>query len=302
MMLQFALEQNWGDVGWALWQAQTIADIRAAFRNILNPQCHLLEPFTRDQTRNATASKVRTARATLSKLTQRHRERYAQLQNAFHEYKRAAQASSVETDPVKWVKLERICSNLAREHQEIEALEGKIRVERDSLALELAECEAYVAQSEILRFIQSNRRRFTPLNLARAMAGLPIVTARVSCENCTEHGIVPAPGLAFQIFDTIQRVIKEPVRDLACVIDATRRHLLKCANNESPHTAVLRENWYFLELAIRSEVCHLSAPPGSLPYRIFSEYMATSTRHDAADGTLAIANRLNSDDESPSQE
>src|SRR4051794_1698619 len=61
--LSFALEENWGEVGGPLREAESIVDIRTALRKIMNPQCRSLEPFTCDQIqepdtiRNATPAK-----------------------------------------------------------------------------------------------------------------------------------------------------------------------------------------------------------------------------------------------------
>lgn len=290
--LNFALEENWGEVGWLLWQAKTISDVRYAFRSIVNPQCHLLEKFRRDRTRSTTGSELRAIRVKLLEAIRCHRERLAQLRFASDRYKRAARAETVEADPLKRARLQMILSVLATNHHEAEALENSARLQFETLKTELEEREADFAQSEILRFVQSNRRKFTPSNLAGAMAGLPLVTARISCQNCTKGGIVPVPGLAFNIFETIERVLKEPVQDLGALIVAMRRRVLERPYNDLPHIAVLCENWYFLESAIRSAVCDMDAPYGTLAYRVFAEYMATSTRHSAADAVLALAKRL----------
>jgi hypothetical protein len=171
-------------------------------------------------------------------------------------------------------------------------LEETSRMKWDFLQAELKEREAYFAQSEILRFVQSNRRQFNPLNVARAMAGLPVVTTRVSCERCAKHGIDPPPGMAYCVFQAIRQVLREPIRDLGRSVELMREHIVRGPNKDLPHAVVLRKNWYFLEPAIRSAVLATDAPRGFLPFLAFAEYTNRSTRQRPRDLVLAGARRI----------
>lgn len=290
--LQFALEQNWGVVGWLLWQAETIPEVQAAFRSVVNPVCRLLEPFTGDRTLQTTAVELRKLRKRAVDARVRYRREYVMCRDAEEKCERAFQAWGAESDPVKRAQIQAIRQSLARDYDEADRLETNSRRECDSFEAELKEREAYFAQSEILNFIQSNRRQFTPLNIACAMAGLPLVTARVSCEQCAKHGIDPLPGMAFDVFRTIQRTLQEPIRDLGDSIDSLRKHLLSGSENELPHSAELCNNWYFLESAIRSAARDTRAPFGSLAFRVFAEYSRAITSHTLAEAVLAQAQRL----------
>jgi hypothetical protein len=165
-------------------------------------------------------------------------------------------------------------------------------MELESLLSQLKEREAYLAQAEILRFLESSRRKFTPLKVACAMAGLPHVTARVSCERCAQFGIKPSHGIAFDVFQTIERMVPEPISDLGGSIETLRQYLLNGPESNLPHAAQLRKNWYFLESSIRSAARDTGAQRGSLTFRIFAEYSMTSTSHSAVEAVLAQANRL----------
>ena len=208
----------------------------------------------------------------------------------------------MESDAIKKAQVQAIRPVLAQKYQEAEALEGRSRRAHELLEAELKEREAYFAQSEILSFVHSKRRRFTPLNVARAMAGLPRVMARVSCDVCTKHGINPPPGIGFHIFQTIKRMVPEPIRDLRRSIDRMQDRLLNQPLKTLPHGAQLRKNWYFLESAIRIAARETRAPRGSLPFRIFAEYSRTSTSHNAVEAVLADANRLLIEGEDPELE
>ena len=188
-------------------------------------------------------------------------------------------------------------SDLAIKSQEADALEESSRVKLNSLRTLLRDRGAYFAQAEIFAFLKSNRRQFTPLNVARAMAGLPHVTARVSCELCAKNGFNSVHGFEFEKFRTIERVVSEPIRDSGRSIDAMREDLLNGPRDYLPHAAQLRKNWYFLESAIRSAASNTTAKRGSLAFRIFAEYSLTSTSYSAAEAVLAQANRLIKDGE-----
>jgi hypothetical protein len=205
----------------------------------------------------------------------------------------------VDSDPVKQAQIQALLPDLGSKSQEADSLEQTSRTELESLRNQLRECEAYFAQTEILRFLESNRRRFTPLNVAFAMAGLPQVTARVSCEQCAQYGINPSHGIAYDVFQTIERMVPESIPDLVGSIKGLREHLLKGPQSDLPHAAELRMNWYFVESAIQSAVRDKGAQRGSLAFRIFAEYSRTRTAHSAADAVLVQANQLLKDVEDP---
>lgn len=299
--LQFALEQNWGVVGWLLWQAKTISDVQAAFRNIVNPRCSLLELFINHRTLKTTAAELRKLRKSVMDAKARYRREFEICQDVQEKCERAFHAWTAEPDPVKRAQIQVIRSCIERDYEEAKALEIKSRSDCDSLDAELKEREAHFAQSEILRFVLSNRNQFAPSNVARAMAGLPFVTARVSFERCTKLGIDSVPGMAFDIFRTIARVLKEPIHDLGHCIETFQQHLLSGPENDLPHSAELRNSWYFLELAIRSAARDSGAPFGSLPFRVFAEYSITSASHTIAETVIAQTQRLVLDGESAPQ-
>jgi hypothetical protein len=225
-------------------------------------------------------------------LQEQHRRDYARQQSAQEAFDRASEARHSDSDPVRKQELQSIVSDLGYKSQEADSLEQKSRVELESFRSQLKESEAYFAQTEILGFLESNRRKFTPLNIACAMAGLPRVTARVSCERCAKYGINPPHDITFEMFQTIERMVPEPIRDLGRSIDTLRAHLLTGPHNHLAHAVQLRKNWYFLESAVRSAARDTHAQRGSLAFRIFAEFSRTSTSHSDIEAALAQANRL----------
>jgi hypothetical protein len=300
--LQFVLEQNWGEVGWLLRESKSISDVRNAFAKIVHQNCGYLEPFRDSRTRKTTSKELRELRKKVAESQERHHRNYARRQSAREDFDRASEARVSDSDPVKQAQIQAILSDLAFKCQEAESLEHTSRMGLESLRTQLKERQAYFAQTEILGFLESNRRQFTPRNVACAMAGLPHVTARVSCEQCAKYGINPLHGMAFEMFKTIKRMVLEPIPDLRRSIDTMREHLLNGHHIEPAHAAQLRKNWYFLESAIRSAARDTGAERGSLAFRIFAEFSGTSTSHNAVEAVLAQANRLLKDGEEPELE
>lgn len=290
--LQLVLEQNWGEVGWLLSQAKTESDVRTAFNRIVNPRCNLLEAFTKDQIRHTTPAILSKLRKEVKESAELRRRNFEYHRSAHDRCESAFNAWANESDTLKRAQIQEMRSKLLRNFEEAESLGLTSRLKCEALERELKESEAHFAQSEILRFIQSNRRRFTPLNVARAMAGLPLVTARVSSELCTRYGINPADGMFFQMFRAIERVLKEPIQDLGRSIDSMRTDLLMGPEKDLLHAADLRKNWYFLDSAIRSAARGTRAPRGSFAFRTFAEYCKFSASHAAAEALLADAHRL----------
>ena len=290
--LQFVLEQDWGEVGWLLKVAKSIADVRNAFAKIVIQRCGYLEPFKDDRVRKANSKDIRALRNKVAELQERYRRDYSRHQSAREVFNRASAACALNPDPVKKAQIQSILPDLRYRSQEADSLEHAKRIELELLRSQLKECEAYFSQTEILGFLESNRRQFTPKNIASTMAGLPFVTARVSCERCAEYGIKPPHGVAFEMFQAIERMVHEPVQDLSHSIDMLKEYLLNGPQSNLAHAALLRRDWYFLESAVRSAVRDTHAQRGSLAFLIFAEYSRTSGSQSNVEVALAQANQL----------
>jgi len=173
---------------------------------------------------------------------EQHRRKYLWRQSAKEKFDQVSEGIATEIDPVKQVRIRAILSDIGRKAEELDLLERASSKKLESLRTPLKESEAHFAQSEILGFIGSNRRHFTPLIVTSAMAGLPFVTARVSCEQCSKFGIKLLHGLAFEVFLTIERQLPEPIRGLGRSIDEFREFLLNGPQHSLAHAAELRKN------------------------------------------------------------
>jgi hypothetical protein len=160
------------------------------------------------------------------------------------------------------------------------------------LQAELIAREAYFAQSELVDFIQSGRRELTPLNLAMAMAGLPRISARISCERCSALVRDARCGHAYLMFKAVRRVFREPPPHVEEAYESMRAYLTRSLKEEQSHISELRANWYFLKAAIESVYSAHLYPRASVPYRILASYKRLSSAQSAMDVLLAQQNRL----------
>lgn len=300
--LQFVLEMNWGIVGWLLLQAKTLSDVRNAFAKIVTQNCGYLEPFRYEQSRKTTPSELRALRKRVAELEERHTRDFVRWQSAREALDRASDVRATDHIPVIRGQIQTIFYDLAFKSQEAQSLEQASRMDFESFRTQLKESEAHFAQTEILRFIESNRRQFSPLSVARAMAGIPHVTARVSCELCTKYEIKLSHGIEFEMFRAIERILQVQMCDPGRSIDGMREHLLNSLKSDLPYATQLRKNWHFLEMAIRSAAHDTTAQPASLAFRIFADYSRTSRSHSGVDAVLAGANRLLKDGDDPELE
>ena len=185
MELQFVLEQNWGLIGWELRHAKTLGDIRAAFSAIKGFNSPHLELFRQYPTQRTTSAALRHIRKEVAHSQNTCREAYAAYMSSRASVERAAQASASATDDATRTSLQHLQADLAKSHEGANAAWEESQARSRELRSKLDQQEAWFAQSHLGSFIPSARRDYTPLNVAMAMAGMPQLSARVSCERCS---------------------------------------------------------------------------------------------------------------------
>jgi hypothetical protein len=154
-----------------------------------------------------------------------------------------------------------------REKNLIESAEEIGRMEK-----EIAEIGAHFAQTELLRFVLSDRYAFTPINFANAAAGLPQMGWRRSALLCSRIECFSMPSVNYLIFDAV-RIILEEVSPASAEEAAReiRRQISKRSRFESIRE-FLGQDWPALERAVLA-VWHSSIHAGVRPYRIASMFL-----------------------------
>ena len=272
--------------------AKNLGDIRAAFRAITGFNCARLDVFRRDPTQRTTSAELRQLRKDLADALEENRKAYAAFIQSKESAERAFQAVDCATDEDSRAAVQSLRPALARKYEEASAaLEGS-RARSREVQSKLDRQEAWFAQSQLGNFIDSGRREFTPLNIAMGMAGLPYVSARVSCERCSALKPRVEHGHTFRMFKAVEAVVARSPQDKDKSITNMRAYLLDPQNKKQPYIAELRTNWYFLESAIRSVGQALKTPVGAVPFRIFAEYQRRVECQSQVDVLLAQDNHL----------
>ena len=132
-----------------------------------------------------------------------------------------------------------------------------------------ADEQAYVAQTELLKFILSGRYSFTPLNLANAMAGLPYMQWRQSSKRCGKMECRIAMSSTYRLFKILYRA-SQGLPSSQGLTNAVQ-NLLQNSRKIDYVAAELRKNWYHLRAAIKT-VTEKRHHPGSVPFRVLTEY------------------------------
>ncbi len=186
-----------------------------------------------------------------------------------------------------------LCEQRERELAKATAKQHECDLLLDALRDDLKLQEADFAQSELLKFILSERHRLTPLNFANAMAGLPFIGWRQSDKRCSGHKLTPksSHGIVYQRFLIVAGVVAQPASSTDEVVQKMRAHLLDKATHKDFAYEELRDYWYYLKCAIES--LYVKNPhSGAMPYLIFAEYQRRAATRSALDLLLEEENRL----------
>lgn len=286
------LEQNWGTVGGHLRESKTLLDIRNAFSQIHGTRCHRLDLFVCPETHRTTGNELRRLRNDVKELRTRIYQTTLARRYAQDWYEKARRDCVNEKDKSRKRELDSATFEWSRKCSRTELDLAKDQEYRELLTKELREKEAYFAQAEILDFIRSGRRKFSPFNVASAMAGMPYLSARVSSQRVWAMKPKFTKGHAYLVFTAIKANFSERSRNLERSIEQMREYLVAVRRNKLPQITELRKNWYFLERAIRSEAEKPRGSRGSAPYRIFAEYMNRIGCQRPGDSVLAETMRI----------
>lgn len=279
------LEGIWGEIGWELQTAKKIEDIRKAFQPLNGlHSSYRLNLLVRPSVLESTPQRLRSVSKQLGRMNDRIRA-WDEEERRLHELLSQAMLAMEQakgTPQEHEIKL--ICNQ--REQQlksfsmKYEALQEEERVLRDRRIDE----QAYVAQTEMLKFILSRRYSFTPLNVANAMAGLPDMLWRQSSKRCAAMKCSIANGSSYQLFKMVRRA-NQSTSSSQEVLDTIQKRLLNSRKNDYV-AAELRKNWYFLCAAV-SAAMGQKPHPHSVPYRILAEYRRRTRSLTAVDSVLA---------------
>jgi hypothetical protein len=123
------------------------------------------------------------------------------------------------------------------------------------------------------------------------MAGLPFITWRRSAERCKKRNANHPFLNIYELFLEVERALAGPPQTAKLAIEQVKAHLIKSKRQSNHATQTLREEWYYLRVAV--EASYSRRPPkDAIPYRVFAEYLRRSFCHSQLDQVMAKEEHL----------
>jgi len=275
--LIWLFEETWADVGERLPWIKKPEDVIEAIRVWDNPNQstgdhYIAKCLLRPSSVPVTQKWLNTQRRELGKLNNAVRDASATLEKRNNELDTAKRALSDHlSDGDKAAVLDQISrrgQKLSDAKSEFDSLQKQQR----EVEGRLLDGEASFARNEFARFCASNRYRLEPVNIANAIAGLPLIGWRQSITRCKKHPSNRGGGQSIQIFRTIERIVRSCVRR-SDLMEHAEKWLRDKKTQKSHGATVLRNKWYYLRWSIKTV---LDADPRvstrNLPFAITREY------------------------------
>ena len=298
------LEPSWGEIGWELKKARAVGDLVKAMRPFANQArnypIHLL---LEERTSTCSPLEIRRTRRDLGKASQEARlarEAYDRQAEVVAEAKTALSQAGDDASIVKVVQEE-----LQRRQTELDRLGlilEKAKNNRGDLEKRLREQEAYITQTELLRFLRSRRYAFTPRNLSNAIAGLPYIGWRQSFRRSARTPCQMAVSLLYQVFEAVVYILRDTMpASSEAALRLFRAEVPRLPKKHETARQYLSGNWLHAKEAI--EECwkirpHLLA----LPFKVTALFNKNLTRpRTALDRVLAAIELSQIDRPKPSK-
>jgi len=292
--LQGIFEAHWPIIGWNLQRARKPLHVTHALRPLAGLNHPIIELLLLDSFKEPMPDGFRAHRRECKRL-------YSQLagaQNGLSEAnKKVIEARNTFEQAHNWFEVARDSYTLARKKKKPTA---SFRKEREKwsrrcesvqtelsrreknlieytekiggIEKEIKEIEAHFAQSELLRFVLSERYIFAPLNFANAAAGLPHMGWRRSFLLCSREVCSAEMSINYFIFEAVKIILEGA--SPTCAEEAAseiRRQITKRNRFESVRD-YLGENWPALEQAVLA-VWNSSSHADARPYEIASMFL-----------------------------
>ncbi len=188
-------------------------------------------------------------------------------------------------------KLKQLCEQRKRRHAMAKEHVAGLTERIEHINEDIRRQEAFIAQSEFLDFLRSKRYAFNPLNIANAIAGLPLITWRQSVTRCQKHAATHLYALNMQMFRRVTQALANPPRSADRAVEQMKAHLLRINPKRDASITQLRADFYYLRLATQA-VYKSRSPKSSLPYRVFAEFLRRTASRSQFDQVMEEETRL----------
>jgi hypothetical protein len=292
--LQGIFAAYWPTIGWNLQRARNPLHITDALRPLAGLNHPIIELLLLDsfkkpmpnefpllrQERKRLYSQLAETQKTLSEANTRlteARNAFEQTLNLFavarDSYAQARKKKKPTTSFLKErQKRSRQCDSIQAELSRREKALIQYSEELRGIEKEVKEVEAHFAQTELLRFVLSERYVFVPVNFANAAAGLPHMGWRRSFLLCSRTECSAKTSINYFIFEAV-KLILEGAKPASAEEAASeiRRQTSKRHQFESVKEFI-GEDWPDLERAVLA-VWNSSIHADSRPYKITSLFL-----------------------------
>ena len=286
------LSQHWAAVGWELRTVTTVSQIRESLRNIKGITCSRLEVFMRAEMTSATGTQIAQTRSELLSLSEEIHKAYQTRSKHAEIADWAKRAVKGAQNPYQMEELRPKAEVRRRMLNETNELIASLTEEIDAHRHRIEQQEAYFAQNQLLKFILSNRRALTPRSFAAAMAGLPFISWRQSSERCADYWKLYPESFIYKMFMVVAKVCEKTRTGPGPLVEELGAYICEPMRDDASACQQFRDNWHFLESAVRAVSARDTTPADSLPYRIFAEYQRRWQCQSAMDVLLNEERRL----------
>ena len=293
--LQGIFAAHWPTIGWNLQRARKplhITDALSPLASLNHPTIGLLlldsfktpmpEGFPQfRQERKRLYSQLEEARKRLNEANttvMEARSAFEQAHNWFavarESYtlgrKKKQATDSLRKEREKWSRrCESVQTELSRREKNLIEYAEKI----GGIEREIKKMEAHFAQTELLRFVLSERYVFGPLNFANAAAGLPHLGWRRSFLLCSRIECSAETSINYLIFEAVKIILEGASPTCAEEAASEIRRQISKRNRFESVREYLGENWLALERAVLA-VWNSSIHADARPYEIVSIFLA----------------------------
>ena len=187
-----------------------------------------------------------------------------------------------------WITAKKVADKRSASLKELDAALQQARAEAQRLESLYQDQAAGFAQQDFLDFITERRSRLQPRQLARALAGLPLLTCRDSFDQCRDCSFPDDPEMNYELVQVIERAWGK--RDVTATDPKLHEQLFWNEIEDLPKTRRWNRtrvsNWvrdkfeaHRQELKEAIQVCWTLSPlPGQVPYIITAKFLEDIAR------------------------
>lgn len=255
------LEESWPDVGWSLLsirkrRASSIQDVQSALAPLkAKYDGTLASAYLRQTASPSNAELIRKGRIALSALHEEIQDTIGKIRDAELSCNEVSAAFlQKQLAPSEIDIIERKCADrftkLIHLRKRLPVLEPRASAAETALA----DQEADFSQNQLLSYLAARRYAVEPLNIANALAGLPIMGWRQSYERCSAMPYESQAHFSYRLLKAITQILeKRPDGALDSPVDFFKAGLSGLKKDQSSVRDYLQKNWH--DFRISMEEC-----------------------------------------------